>query len=333
MDIGLPLIGGLLLLIGGAELLVRGSVRLAERFGVSSLLIGLTVVGFGTSTPELVTSVEAALYGSPGIAVGNIVGSNIFNIFVILGLSALMFPLAAAGSALRRDGTWVLGTALLLTGIGWVWTLDRAAAALMLVLLATYLVLAYRQERRQALKPELGHPAAIEKAQALETLDPALEPRPSPGDGALTWLRPLALALGGLTMLIVGGSHFVTASIELARLMGVSETVIGLTIVAAGTSMPELATSTIATLRRQTDVAVGNVLGSNIYNILGIGGITALISPTDIPAQIASFDSFVMIGATLLLLLFLWSGRRITRLEGSVLVSCYALYVWWIWPV
>lgn len=331
MEIWIPLIGGLALLIAGAELLVRGAVRLAEGMGVSSLLIGLTIVGFGTSTPELVTSVEAALLNSPGIAVGNIVGSNIFNILIILGLSALICPLAVSTTTLRRDGTWVIGTALLLALVGVIWTLDRFVAVGLLVLLTVYLVRAWRQERQVA--PGGGeHTAVFEKAEALEHLDPGLRPAAATKPKGLGWVLPLGLCLGGLALLVFGASNFVTASVELARLLGVSETVIGLTIVAAGTSMPELATSTIAALRKQSDVAIGNVLGSNIYNVLGIGGVTALIAPTAVPAQIASFDSWVMVGVSTLLLLLLWTGRRLSRLEGAFLIVGYVAYVWWIWP-
>lgn len=331
MDIWIPLIGGLALLIAGAELLVRGAVRLAEGMGVSSLLIGLTIVGFGTSTPELVTSVEAALLNSPGIAVGNIVGSNIFNILIILGASALICPIAVSSTALRRDGSWVIGTALLMALVGVIWTLDRFVAAALLVLLTVYLVRAWRQERRVAPGGN-EHTAIFEKAEALEQLDPGLRPAAMVKPKALGWVLPLGLCLGGLALLVFGASNFVTASVELARLLGVSETVIGLTIVAAGTSMPELATSTIAALRKQADVAIGNVLGSNIYNVLGIGGVTALIAPTAVPAQIAGFDSWVMVGVSILLLLLLWTGRRLSRLEGACLIAGYVAYVWWIWP-
>jgi cation:H+ antiporter len=331
MEIGLSIFGGLVLLVLGAELLVRGSVRLAERLGVSSLLIGLTVVGFGTSTPELVTSVQAALIGSPGIAVGNIVGSNIFNILVILGLAAMIQPLAVASTALKRDGVLVIAVAVVLTVIGFAWTLDRVTAVVLLLLLVSYLVFAWRQERTAA---TAGHTAAFEKAEALEEVDAALRPGTAPAGGGsvVTRLQPLLLALGGLALLVFGARFFVDGSIELARLLGISETVIGLTVVAAGTSMPELATSTIAAVRRQADVAIGNVLGSNIYNILGIGGVTALVAPTDIPPQIVSFDNLVMVGASVLLLVLLYTGRTLSRWEGAVLFAGYIAYVWVIWP-
>lgn len=323
MEIALSIVGGLVVLVLGAEFLVRGAVRLAEGLGVSPLVIGLTVVGFGTSSPELVTSVQGALMGQPGIAVGNIVGSNIFNVLVILGLSAVIAPLAVSRSALRRDGTIVVATAALFVLIGYVWTLDRLVGALFLALLVAYLVHAFRQERLAE-----GSTAAGDRAAAAEGIDPAA----APGSGATGWAVPTAFALGGLVLLVVGARYFVGGSIELARSLGVSETVIGLTIVAAGTSMPELATSAVAAMRRQSDVAVGNILGSNIYNILGIGGVTALIAPTPIPDQIVAFDNLVMLGIAAVLMAIMFTGRRISRGEGAALFAAYIAYVWWIWP-
>jgi cation:H+ antiporter len=329
VDILISIVGGLVVLVLGAEFLVRGAVRLAERMGVSPLLIGLTIVGFGTSTPELVTSVKAALVGSPGIAVGNIVGSNIFNVLVILAAAALIQPLAVASTALKRDGVIVVATAALFALVASVWTLDRLVGIAFVALLAAYLVFAWRQERTASAD---GHTAAFERGEALENLDPATRPGPVSAPGAAGWLVPAVTAVAGLAMLVVGGNFFVSGSIELARLLGVSETVIGLTIVAAGTSMPELATSAIAAMRRQADVALGNVLGSNIYNLLGIGGITALIAPTPVPAEIARFDAPVMLAVSVLLMALMYTGRRLTRLEGGVLLAGYLLYVWVIWP-
>lgn len=325
MELALSIIGGLIVLVLGAELLVRGSVRLAERMGVSPLLIGLTIVGFGTSTPELVTSVNAALVGSPGIAVGNIVGSNIFNVLVILAISAAVCPIAVASTALKRDGVIVVATAALLTLIGFIWTLDRLVGIAFLATLAAYLYSAYLQER---VSPSDGHGAAFDRGEALEGLDPGARR----GAAATSPLVSAGFALAGLVLLVVGARFFVGGSIELARLLGVSETVIGLTIVAAGTSMPELATSALAAVRRQADVALGNVLGSNIYNILGIGGVTALISPTEVPPEIVTFDNLVMLAVTVALLGLMYTGRTLSRLEGAVLFGGYLLYVWAIWP-
>jgi cation:H+ antiporter len=326
MHTAISLVGGLVVLVLGAELLVRGSVRLAEGVGVSPLLIGLTVVGFGTSTPELVTSVQAALIGSPGIAVGNIVGSNIFNVLVILAIAAMIHPLAVASRALKRDGMLVIATAALMVAVGYLWMLDRLVGLIFVALLAGYLYFAWTQERVGAAD---GHTAAFEKGEALEGLDPAAAPR---ARGANGWLVPLGIALGGLVLLVIGARFFVGGAIELARALGVSEAVIGLTIVAAGTSMPELATSTMAAIRRQADVAIGNVLGSNIYNILGIGGVTALIAPTEVPPSIATFDSLVMLTVAVALVILLYTGRVLSRWEGALLFLFYLVYVWAIWP-
>ena len=332
MDIILPLAGGLLLLAIGGELLVRGAVAAAERLGVSPLLIGLTLVGFGTSTPELVTSVQAALMNSPGIAVGNIVGSNIANILLILGLSAIIFPIAVGSKALRRDGVLVLATAVALAAIGLVWQLDRLVGLIFVLGLAGYIVYAWGQERTGT----EGHTAAFERAEAYEevhpsVLHPAAEDAASQKDrGSLLW--PLLMALAGLVVVIFGGRIFVDGSITLARGLGISETVIGLTIVAVGTSMPEFITSVIAAIRRHADVALGNILGSNIYNILGIGGLTALIAPTAIPQEIATFDNLVMVGVSALLLVVARTGWKIGRMEGVVLLVGYVLYVALIWP-
>ncbi len=326
MEILLLLAGGLAVMVLGGELLVRGAVRFAERVGMSPLLIGLTLVGFGTSTPELVASVTAALKGSPEIAYGNIVGSNIVNILFILGMSALIFPVAVKSSALKRDGVFVLLTALLLSAVGWAYTMDRVMGGLFVGLLIAYVVYAYFQERSPATVAAEGHTAAYERGEAFEEVLPHQNQRHirSP---ALDIALSLGLAFAGLALVIFGGMWFVDGAIRLARSAGLTEEVIGLTIVAVGTSMPELVTSWIAAIRKQSDVALGNILGSNIYNILGIGGVTALISPSDVPAGIASFDNPVMVAVSLLLLAVAFTGLRIGRREGALMVGCYVGYV------
>jgi cation:H+ antiporter len=331
LEIALPILGGLVLLAAGGELLVRGAVQLAERMGVSPLLIGLTLVGFGTSTPELVTSVQAAMVGSPGIAVGNAVGSNIANILLILGISALIWPIAVGSNALKRDGVLVVAVAALLTVVAFILPIGRIVGLCFLAGLVGYLAYAWRQERTGT----AGHTAAFEKAEAFENIHgPGLHAGGAATRGA--GLRGIAVsvgfALGGLVLVILGGGLLVDGAISLARDLGISETVIGLTIVAVGTSMPELITSLVAAIRRQSDVALGNILGSNIYNILGILGVTGLIAPTAVPAEIARFDNPVMLAVSVALLLFAWSGLRIGRREGAALLAGYVLYVWWIWP-
>lgn len=327
LETALPLLGGLALLVAGGELLVRGSVRFAERIGLSPLLIGLTLVGFGTSTPELVTSVQAALAGSPGIAMGNIVGSNIANILLILGISAVISPIVVGSVALKRDGALVLGTAVLLAAVSALATLDRWIGAAFIALLAGYIWYAFRQERTAT----AGHTAAYEKGAALEEMIPH-RGGPHSASAGRDMAIGLGMAVGGLVLVVFGGGFLVDGAVSLARGLGVSETVIGLTIVAVGTSTPELVTSVVAAIRRHADVALGNILGSNIYNILGIGGVTALIAPVDVPRQIVVFDNPVMIGVSVLLVVVAATGMRIGRREGAVLIAGYVAYVAAIWP-
>ncbi|MBL3701469.1 calcium/sodium antiporter [Sulfitobacter sp. BDSS02] len=319
----LPLLGGLILLVAGGELLVRGSVEAAERLGVSPLVIGLTLVGFGTSMPELVTSVQAGLKGSPGIAYGNVVGSNIANILLIAGVSALICPVAVARSALRRDAVVMLSVAVMFALMAVFVPMGQAVGVGFLALLIGYILFVIRQERNAGATGALH-----DKSLALAEVDPAL----SQPHGQRHIAIPFLITLAGLALVIAGGSLLVSGAVALARGFGISETIIGLTIVAVGTSMPELVTSVVAAVKRQGDVAFGNVIGSNIYNILGIGGATALIAPSQVPDEIARFDAPVMVGVSLLLVLFAATGFRIARWEGAVLVAGYAVYVWSIWP-
>lgn len=318
-----PLLLGLVLLVAGGELLVRGAVRVAERLGMSPLVIGLTLVGFGTSMPELVTSVQAGLSGAPGIAYGNIIGSNIANILLIAGVSALLCPVLVTAAALRRDAGVMLAVAAGFTLLAMVMPMGRALGAGLLVVLGTYLWLVIRQERQVA-----AEGAIHDKSQALMDLDPGLQP----GAPSSSLVVSLLIAVGGLALVVAGGSFLVSGAVALARGFGVSETVIGLTIVAVGTSMPELVTSVIAALRRQGDVAFGNVVGSNIYNLLGIGGATALIAPGAVPAELVGFDAPIMVAVSLLLVVFAATGLRIGRREGAVLLAFYGGYLWWLMP-
>jgi len=325
VEIALPLIGGLILLVIGGELLVRGAVQVATRFGVSPLVIGLTLVGFGTSTPELVTSVQAALSGSPGIAYGNIVGSNIANILLILGASAILMPIVVASGALKRDSAVMVAAAVVFAATAAIMPLGPVVGLLFVAALGFYIFMAFRQERQAT----GDHGAVYDKTVAAQAVDPALIPVDRPGGSVVI---PVVVAIAGLALVVVGGYLLVEGAVTLARSFDISETVIGLTIVAVGTSMPELVTSIMAALRKQTDVAFGNIVGSNIYNILGIGGVTAAISPSVVPAEIVGFDNLVMIGASLLLVVFAYTGRRISRWEGGVLLALYAGYIAWLWP-
>lgn len=303
--------GGLVLLALGGELLVRGAVGMAARLGISPLLAGLTIVGFGTSTPELATSVQAALAGSPGIAVGNVVGSNIANILFILGLSALILPLPVNPAAFQRDSLALGGSALLCTGAVVYGVLGPVIGFALIACLALYVWWAYRSESA-APCPE----AARHEAEA--------EDRPVPPNTGPLVLGGMILA--GLAAAIFGAGWLVEGAVVLASAAGVSESVIGLTVVAIGTSLPELIACIVAVLRKHADVALGNVVGSNIYNILGILGITAVIRPIEVPIEIAAADIWVMLGVTALLLVQLRSGWRLSRREGGLLVALYMGY-------
>lgn len=323
---------GFVLLIAGGELLVRGSIAVAERLGVSPLIIGIVLVGFGTSVPELVISVQASLANSPGIAIGNFVGSNISNILLIVGFSSLIAPLTVTSRALKRDGGVVVAAALLFTVLAFFFPLTRWIGAAFVGLLATYLIYACRQER---LEPEAGHSAAFEMSAAYDEL---LRQGDNWAARRLKWSQrlgrflPYLMALAGLATIVVGGRLLVESAVSIAQEIGVSEAVIGLTIVAIGTSLPELVTSLVAAYRGHSDVAVGNVLGSCVYNVLGIGGVVGLLAPTVIPPQIITYDNFVMLGASLALVAFASNGGRITRLEGSAMLAAYALYIYSLWP-
>lgn len=305
---------GLVLLVAGGELLVRGAVQLAQKFRISPLLIGLTLVGFGTSTPELVTSLQAAFAGSPGIAVGNVVGSNVANILLILGITALIFPVLVAKETFKRDGV-VLGLATLMClGAVLYGQLTPILGAVFVAALAGYIIFAFRQERQTN--------AAADAAGGIVA--------DAPKQSAALIALDIVFVIGGLALTILGARFLVTSAIDIARDFNVSETVIGLTIVAVGTSLPELVTSVMAALRKHSDIAFGNIVGSNIYNILGILGVTAMVKPVLVPPQIASLDIWVMIGATALLFLTATSRWRIGRVEGGIMLAAYVAYSVWL---
>ncbi|WP_029009360.1 calcium/sodium antiporter [Azospirillum halopraeferens] len=308
------LCAGLLLLLGGGEALVKGSVAVATRMGVSPLLIGLTLVGFGTSTPELMTSLRAAQLGSPGIAVGNVVGSNIANVLLILGIGALLLPIVTTREAFRRDGSVLVGSGVLLVAVVLLaGTMERWTGAVFLVLLLAYTVHTYRTERLPAGGPDAGGDGAA-----------GTPPESPPGMGVVP---AVLLAVAGIAAVVYGADLLVGASLVLARAAGLSEAVIGLTLVAVGTSLPELVTTVTAAIRRQGDVAFGNVVGSTIFNTFGILGVTAVVQPIPVPAEIVLFDIWVMLAAALLLAVFATTGWRINRWEGVAFLAGYAAYL------
>lgn len=307
----LSILGGFVLLLGGGEGLVRGAVGLARRFGLSELLIGLTVVAFGTSAPELFVSVQAALNGMPDLAVGNVVGSNIANIALILGAACLVKPVVVDRFDIRPDAYMLLAASALLVALGFTGGIVRLVAGAMVVTLVVHLVVSYRRERTAA-KPE-SPDWHEEEAEEIET----------------TWgvWTSVALVGGGLVALVFGTDLLIGGAVEIARLLNVPDAVVGLTVVAVGTSLPELATSVVAARKGHADVAVGNVLGSNLFNILLILGVTSLVSPVSINAGMARVDMPVMFALTALAVAVLMLRGRLGRLWGAGLTVGYLVYV------
>lgn len=305
---------GLVLLIAGGELLVRGASSLATAMRISPLVIGLTVVAFGTSAPELAVNVRAAFTGQGDLAVGNVVGSSIFNVLVVLGLSALVAPLVVSARLVQRDVPMMIVAALLLPLLGWDGRLGRGDGLMLFGLLVLYTIWTVRQGRNETID--------IQQEFALRTA--AEKPR-----SRLQLLADAGRLLIGLALLPIGSEWIVDGSVVLARLWGVSELMIGLTILAAGTSLPEVVVSIIASVRGQRDIAVGNVVGSNLLNILGVLGLTALVAPDGVPiAEPAmKLDIPVMIAVCVACLPIFFTGHRISRWEGTVFLAYYAAYI------
>ncbi len=309
LTVALQAVAGLGCLVLGAEMLVRGASALALRLGISALAVGLTVVAFGTSTPELVVSLRATLAGAEDIAVGNVVGSNICNIALILGLSALVRPARVEAKIFRLDVPLLVAVSLVLVA-ALAGGLTRVEGGLLVLGLAVYTAATVWLARREV--------AAV-RSEFADALEP---PKLGLAGSAL-------LVVGGLALLVAGGDLLVRSAIVMATAAGVSQAVIGLTVVALGTSLPELATSVVAAARGQADLAVGNVVGSNLFNILGILGATALVRPVT-AGGITGVDLLVMTALAMLLLPIVRTGFRVSRLEGVVLVAIYVAYVGWL---
>ena len=306
-------LSGLLVLFLGGEALVRGASGLARSLGVSPLLIGLVIVGFGTSAPELTTSISAALKGAPAVAAGNVVGSNIANILLILGVSALIAPIAVGRAAFQRDGAILIGVTIGVAALLAFVPVNRVIGAGLVAALLAYVIFSYVADRRGR------SPAADLHAAEADLIAPATKPL----------IAALMLA-AGLIGVIAGAALLVEGAVTLARGAGISEAVIGLTIVAVGTSLPELAASVSAARRGESDIALGNIVGSNIFNALGILGAAALVEPFAAGAGLALSDLLVMIAAALALVLFAVTGWRIDRREGVILLIAYAAYLAWL---
>lgn len=305
-------IGGLALLLFGGEVLIRGAVGLAKRVGISPFIVGLTIIGFGTSAPEVVVSVDAALSGSPGIAVGNVIGSNIANILLIVGSAALFVPLAVHPDALKRDGTMMAFATVLFIAIALMGTATWYHGVVSIIVLGAYLTYSVFSDRQRNDATAQLH---RDKGEQLQS-----------GLPDKVWVMLLALGIG-LAALVAGSRFAVIGASAIAREAGISEEVIGITLVAFGTSLPELATAMVAAARKQADVCIGNVIGSNIFNLLGITGAAAIAAPLPFAASVVSFDIWVLLAVTVLFMWFMLAGRRIQRWEGAVLLLLYFSYI------
>lgn len=304
------LVVGLVLLSGGADYLIKGAVAIAAGLNISPLIVGLTIVALGTSLPELVVCVRAALEGAEGIAVGNVVGSNIANILLILGAGALIFPISANRNHFLRDSSIMLGATALFLGVSLTGSFTAPAGALMVGLLFAFLIFSYMQGKKHGVD-DLG----------LIDLDEAAPEESVSTQKATIWV------LAGLVAVAVGAELLVSGATTIARGLGVSEEVIGLTMIAIGTSLPELATVIAAARKRHTDLVVGNVMGSNIFNILGVMGTTAMVADVPVTAQILSFDIWVMSAVAILLVPFMLTGNVLSRREGFACLVIYAGYI------
>jgi len=304
----ISILGGLVLLALGAEGLVRGSSSIALRMGVTPLVIGLTIVAFGTGSPEMIVSLQAALSGNSDLALGNIVGSNICNLALILGVAALVRPLHVRSTLLQREVPVMIAVTLLLGVLLYDGVLGRIEGAVLTMGAIAYTVVIYRAARK-----DRNTDVAEEFAQEL----------PAPQTSTT---RSVALVIGGFVGLLIGANVLVHGAVVIAQAMGMSQVVIGLTVIAIGTSLPELATSVVAALRNDADVAFGNVLGSNILNILLILGVVAMVQPIS-AAGLRPLDLGVLIGSSIVIYPLMWRGRVLNRWEGGLLLGGYVAYV------
>jgi cation:H+ antiporter len=312
VSIGILFLVGGVLLIAGAELLVRGASQLAIAAGISPLVVGLTVVAFGTSSPELAVTIGSAYAGQADVALGNVVGSNIFNVLFILGISAVIAPLAVAQQLVRLDVPIMIGTSVLTLLLALDDRIGRLDGLVLFSGVVAYTLFVISQSRRQS---------AGVRAEYQEAFGRRARKRTSP-------LVNLALVLAGLGLLVLGAKWLVEAAVAFATMLGVSELVIGLTIVAAGTSLPEVATSILAALRGERDIAVGNVIGSNIFNLLAVLGLGSLFSPGGVPVPpgALTFDIPVMIAVAVATLPIAFTSYTIARWEGAVFLAYYLAY-------
>ena len=314
------LIIGFALLVKGADLFVDGASGIAKKFGISELIIGLTIVAMGTSAPEAAVSIAAAAKGSAGISIGNVIGSNIMNIFIILGVVAAIVPLKIERSTVRYEMPFTILVTAVFVLMGRDGLITRLDGAILWAGLLLYIAYLLRQAKQ---KPAEAPTQAETGAASAATAEPAAE---VPAEAPSIW-KLIALTIAGLAVILVSSDYAVDAAVALAKIFNISDRVIGLTIVALGTSLPELVTSVTAALRGNADLAVGNVVGSCIFNLLFVLGTSALIPPILCAPNFLS-DAYVAVGATVLLLIFGYTQMKIARWEGALLVACYAAYAY-----
>lgn len=309
----LMIMGGLVLLFFGGESLIKGAVSLARNFGLSKLLVSAVIVGFGTSMPEMTVSIGAALKGSSEIALGNVVGSNICNILLIVGIAAIIYPITVSATAVRRDTLMMIGASLIVCGLSFAGVINFITGAVMFSILLAYVVWSYKKDRET-------------HAEMAEHVQEDIE-----GDDQLKPVIATLYSIGGLVLLVAGAYLMVEGAISIAREFGISEAVIGLTIIAVGTSLPELATSVVAAIRKHGDVIIGNIIGSNIFNILSILGVTAMVSPIPMTGQIAEFDIWIMLGVALMFSVYLLRGYTVGKISGITMLLAYCGYTYWLY--
>lgn len=307
---------GLVILLLAGDALVRGAVNIALRLGIPAMIVGLTVVAFGTSAPELLVAIQAVLVGAPGLALGNVVGSNIANILLVLGLPALIAAVPVEGRALWRSYATMLAASGLFIGLAFIGPIVWWHALILLAGLFAMLADSALQANNHRNGQRAAAAAAPDPEEELEGADPQM-----------SWLRIGLFTVLGIIGLPLGADLLVDGSVRIAERLGVDDVLIGLTLVAVGTSLPELATTLMAAIRREAGVAMGNVIGSNVFNLLGIIGVAGLVGPLPVPPAMLGFDLWVMLAASLLLLPFLIANRPIGRAAGLGLVGLYAIYV------
>lgn len=313
-NIILLFIAGLVILIFGADLLVRGSSRLAAAFGVSPLIIGLTIVAIGTASPEIAVSIQAAANSQGDLTLGNVLGSNIFNILFILGSTSIVAPIVIAEQLIRKDAPIMLGASLLTFALASDGNLSAMDGVILLLLLVAYTVFALKQSRSESKEVQKEYAREFARKESVTTTNT---------------LTNIVFIVIGLGLLVLGSNWLVDSAVKIAKFIGISELVIGLTVVAIGTSLPEVATSVIAALKGESDIAVGNAVGSNIFNLLGVLGIGALVSPEGISVaeRVLQFDFLVMVFVALVTLPIFYIDNQISRIEGSLLLAYYVIYV------